>query len=340
MKSITTFLLVLGGTLPLLAIDVSVTVLDEDSQPLSDAAVEALYAPLNDPQYASLQLREGRTDGKGRFSYEIGKDRQLVRLSVIKQGYCDADADHRHDLGGIPPKTTHLITLPKNVSGIPLCYKDVHLSEGKGTFTTKTWVGFDFQVGEPVAPWGKGKIADVLIKNDGARIGWAYDEAQIERYRRDDIHRLLSDFEFNTIYARFQGTTEIAFKSPGAGIMRSPAFWPYAQIKMPPLAPAEGYTDGLRLEYDTRIYPSVQLEFTGFYFRVRAKLGSDGKVTSAHYAKIQGRIASGYGWVSFRYYYNPVADDRRLVLDPEHNLLKPGPGAKVDEVIRYRASER
>jgi hypothetical protein len=51
-------------------------------------------------------------------------------------------------------------------------------------------------------------------------------------------------------------------------------------------------------------------------------------------------IASGYGWVSFRYYYNPVADDRRLVFDPERNLLKPGPGAGFDEVIRYRTYER
>jgi len=333
-------LLALGGTLPLRAVDVSVTVLDERGLPLSDAVVEALYAPLNDPQYASLLLREGRTDSKGRFSYEIGKDRQMVRLTINKQGYCDADADQRHDLGGIPPKSVHIITLPENVSGIPLHYKDVHLSEGKGTFITKTWVGFDFQVGEPVAPWGKGKIADVRIRNDGGLIGWAYDESQIERYRRDDIHRLLSDFEFSTIYGRFKGVTELAFESPGAGIMRSPAFWPYAQIKMPPLAPAEGYADGLRLEYDTRVYPSVQLDFTGYYFRVRAKLGSDGKVTSAHYAKIQGRITSGYGWVSFRYYYNPVADDRRLVLDPERNLLKPGPGAGFDEVIRYRTYER
>ena len=122
--------------------------------------------------------------------------------------------------------------------------------------------------------------------------------------------------------------------------MRSPAFWPYAQIKMPPLAPAEGYADGLRLEYDTRIYPSVQLEFTGFYFRVRAKLGSDGKVTSAHYAKIQGRIASGYGWVSFRYYYNPVADDRRLVLDRKRNLLQPPAGTTGVELTRYDPYER
>jgi hypothetical protein len=340
MRYLATLLLALGGTLPLCAVDVSVTVLDERGRPLSDAVVEALYAPLNDPQYVSLQLRAGRTDGKGRFSYEIGKDRQMVRLTVSKQGYCDADADHRHDLGGIPPKPIHVITLPKKVSGIPLLYKDVHLSEGKGTFTTKTWVGFDFQVGEPIAPWGKGKIADIRIRNDGARIGWAYDEAQIERYRRDDIHRLLSDFEFSTIYGRFQGVTELAFESPGAGVMHSPAFWPYAQIKMPPLAPAEGYADGLRLEYDTRVYPNVQREFTGYYFRVRAKLGSDGKVTSAHFAKIQGRIASGYGWVSFRYYYNPVADDRRLVLDPERNLLKPPLGARFDEVIRYRTYER
>jgi len=340
MRSVATFLLALGGTLPLRAVDVSVTVLDESGQPLSDAVVEALYAPLNDPQYVSLQLREGRTDGKGRFSYEIGKDRQMVRLTVNKQGYCDADADHRHDLGTIPPRPTHIITLPKKVSGIPLCYKDIHLSEGKGTFTTKTWVGFDLQVGEPVTPWGKGKIADFRIKNDGVRIGWAYDEAQIERYRRDDIHRLLSDFEFSTLYGRFQGVTELTFESPGTGIMRSPAFWPYAQIKMPPLAPAEGYADGLRLEYDTRVYPNAQLQYTGFYLRVRAKLGSDGKVASAHYAKIQGRIASGHGWVSFRYYYNPAEDDRRLVLDPERNLLKPAPGAKVDEALRYRASER
>ena len=340
MRYVAALLLALGGTQPLRAVDVSVTVLDESGQPLSGAIVEALYAPLNDPQYASLQLRAGQTDGKGRFRYEIGKDRQMVRLTVNKQGYCDADADHRHELGSIPPKPNHVITLPKNVSGIPLCYKDVHLSEGKGTFTTKTWVGFDFQAGEPLAPWGKGKTADVLIKNDGAQIGWAFDEAQIERYRRDDIHRLLSDFEFNTIYGRFQGVTEFAFESPGAGIMRSPVFWPYAQIKMPPSAPAEGYADGLRLAYDTRVYPSAQQEFTGVYFRVRAKLGSDGKVASAHYAKIQGRIASGYGWVSFRYYYNPVADDRRLVFDPERNLLRPAPGAKLDEVLRYRASER
>jgi hypothetical protein len=44
--------------------------------------------------------------------------------------------------------------------------------------------------------------------------------------------------------------------------------------------------------------------------------------------------------LAFRYYYNPVENDRRLVFDPERNLLKPLPGARFDEIIRHRASER
>ena len=61
---------------------------------------------------------------------------------------------------------------------------------------------------------------------------------------------------------------------------------------------------------------------------------------SAHYAKIQGPIRSGYGWVSFRYYYNPVADDRRLVMDLEKNLLKAPVGTPDRELHRYRPYER
>jgi len=49
-------------------------------------------------------------------------------------------------------------------------------------------------------------------------------------------------------------------------------------------------------------------------------------VISAHYAKIQGAIRCGYGAITFRYYYNPVADDRRLVMDRKSNLLQPTAG--------------
>jgi hypothetical protein len=44
--------------------------------------------------------------------------------------------------------------------------------------------------------------------------------------------------------------------------------------------------------------------------------------------------------VSFRYYYNPVADDRRLVLDRKSNLLQPPPGTEGVELTRYDPYER
>jgi len=44
--------------------------------------------------------------------------------------------------------------------------------------------------------------------------------------------------------------------------------------------------------------------------------------------------------VAFRYYYNPVADDRRLVMDKKLNLLQPLPGTPGSERVRYIPYER
>jgi hypothetical protein len=44
--------------------------------------------------------------------------------------------------------------------------------------------------------------------------------------------------------------------------------------------------------------------------------------------------------VSFRYYYNPVADDRRLVMDRKSNLLQPPAGTTGVELTRYDPYER
>ena len=109
---------------------------------------------------------------------------------------------------------------------------------------------------------------------------------------------------------------------------------------MPALAPTEGYTSVIEIPYATLPYPSFQDDYVGYYLRVRTKLGPDGRVISAHYAKIQGAIRCGYGAITFRYYYNPVADDRRLVLDRNRNLLQPPAGTTGVELTRYDPYER
>jgi hypothetical protein len=60
---------------------------------------------------------------------------------------------------------------------------------------------------------------------------------------------------------------------------------------------------------------------------------------SAHYAKIHGRIEAGPGRVSFRFYYNPRAGDRRLAFDLRKNLLRPSSGATPAEQERFQAFE-
>ena len=318
----------------------SALTLDEDRRPIASANVEAVFSRINDPRTSSLRTFEGKTSADGTFKWEADEDMCLIRLRAHKSGHFEADADHRHGLGVVPSIQEQVLTLPRENLGIGLCYKDVLLRADSGTLPSKTWVGFDFASGEALPPWGKGQTADIKIWNEGEQVGWTQEAETIEMFRKDPELARLSEAKFAEIYGWFQGVTRIRCDEPGAGIMRSPSFWPYSPLKMPPVAPPDDVAASLELPYSTLPYPAARDDYVGFYLRLRPKLGPDGKVISAHYAKIQGPIRSGYGWVAFRYYYNPAADDRRLVMDLEKNLLKPPAGTPERELHRYRPYER
>ena len=327
-------------TTTLLSRDYTLTVVDESHQPMQDVAVSALFSRMNDPRFSSMRSFEGKTDGQGVFRFKAGDEMYLDRLRAAKEGYFDADVTEVHGMGKVPSDLTHLITLPRETDGIPLCYKEVQLRTPNGTLPRKTWVGFDFAIGDVVAPWGRGQVTDIRFWNEGEQVGWTASGETVERFRKDKDHAHLSEEEFNGMYGSFRGVTKVSCAQPGDGIIRSPAFWPYCQLKMPAIAPAEGYVNTLEIPYATLPHPSYQDDYLGYYLRVRTKLGPDGKAISAHYAKIQGAIWCGYGAINFRYYYNPVADDRRLVLDRQRNLLQPPPGAPGMERVRYIPYER
>lgn len=329
-----------AGVVALAGVEFSVLTIDDARQPIEGATIEAVFSRINDPRTSSLRAHEGKTSSKGVFHWDAGEDMCLIRLRARKAGYFEADADHRHGLGVVPSITQQVITLPRENSGVGLCYKDVWLSAESGTLPVKTWVGFDFGAGEVLPPWGKGQTADISIWNEGGQVGWTQEDATIEAFRKDPELARLSEAKFAELYGWFQGVTRIRCDEPGAGIMRSPSFWPYSPLKMPPEAPADIYAASMEIPYSTLPYPTAHHDHVGFYLRIRPKLGPDGKVSSAHYAKIQGPIRSGYGWVAFRYYYNPVADDRRLVMDLEKNRLKPPAGTPERELHRYRPYER
>lgn len=326
--------------LTLTARDYTLTVVDEADRPLADVAVLALFGRINDPRLSSMRTFEGRTDPAGVFRFQARDEMCLERLKAEKAGYFAADVTEIHGLGKAPSDLAHRITLPHETAEIPLCYKEVRLRTLEGKLPRRTWVGFDFAIGDVVAPWGRGQVSDLRFRSDGEQVGWTEPAETIESFRKDAAHAHLSEAEFDAMYGSYRGVTQVSCERPGDGIVRSPAFWSYCQLKMPALAPAEGYVAALEIPYATLPISSDPDDHIGYYLRVRTRLAPDGKILSAHYAKIQGAIRCGYGAVTFRYYYNPTPDNRRLVMDRKRNLLQPPPGTAGPEQTLYVPYER
>jgi len=317
----------------------TITLIDESGRPLAGATVEATLSRSNDPRYSSMRSFEGVTGATGTFRFKAEEDMCLIRLRANKVGHIEADADRRHGLG-FPSTPNHTFTLPREVEGVPLAYKEVRLFASDAKLPPKTWIGFDLAKGDLVAPRGVGEISDILIWYEGIQTGWTMPIEDIEAMRKNFQHARQTDGEFALSYGAFSGLTRIKLDPPGSGIQRSPEFWDYSALKMPPLAPLNGYSEQLELPFRHGSPSGEQDKQVGFYLRLRPRHDASGKLISAHYAKIQGRIQAGYGWLVFRYYYNPVANDRRLVFDPQRNVLKPALGAASPDLGRYQTNER
>jgi hypothetical protein len=149
----------------------------------------------------------------------------------------------------------------------------------------------------------------------------------------------MDDQEWAEAYGHFRGTLRVSFPRRGDGLRASPAFWGYCRLKMPSLAPTDGYVSEMTLPFDTHPGAESSQAIPGYYLRLRSRLGGDGQPTSAHYAKIQGRIDVSPGRVTFRFYYNPRAGDRRLAFDLRNNLLRPAPASTPEERERLSAYE-
>lgn len=325
-------------SLRLRALEYTITMLDEEGHPLAGAMVAATLSRSNDPRTSSMRSFEGVTGAAGIFRFEAEDDMCLIRLRAHKAGHVEADADRRHGLG-FPPTPHHTLTLPSQVDGVPLAYKEVRLFSSDLRYPPRSWIGLDLAKGELVAPRGNGEVSDLLIAYDGVQTGWTLPVEDIEGIRKSPEHARRTDDEFAFLFGTFNGLTRIKLGPTGAGILRSPQFWDYAGLKMPPLAPLKGYLDQLELPFPSS--PSVDGgRRTGYYLRLRPRHDAAGKLTSAHYAKIQGGIETGYGWIVFRYYYNPTPNDRRLVFDPKRNVLKPAPGAPPSNLGLYETNER
>jgi len=300
-----------------------IIVRDEVGRGLPGAKVEAVLTPPDDPRLASVVAFAGASDPTGCFRFTADDRLILTRVRVGLTGFHGADVDHRHGLGRPTDSTELTLTLPRVTELVPLRYREVSLHR----LPSGKQIGFDAEAGDAVAPWGKGKVTDFSFRIESEQVGWTESAETLAALRRTAEGVRMDEQEWAETYGRFRGRLHLSFPRPGDGIRTTPSFWPYCLLKMPAVAPDVGYAQDKSLEYDTLPMADEALDLTGYYLRLRTRLSPDGMPASAHYAKIHGRIGVGPGRVTFRLYYNPRADDRRLAFDPDRNLLRPsGPG--------------
>ncbi len=160
-------------------------------------------------------------------------------------------------------------------------------------------VGFDLERGDWVAPYGKGRVSDMIF--------------------------------FVQKTSGISGATcEISFSNKGDGIQEFvPDQSTGSEFIFPYLAPTNNYsesmcrekvyTDEYGLKFRTNAKPDAEINHL---FRVRTILDAKGNVQQACYGRIKGELrVSSNGKLYFKYWFNPVPNERSLEYSGE-NLLK------------------
>lgn len=321
-------IVLLGLLGQLLGNEVKMRVVDDAGSAVAGAAVEVLFVNHN-----GSDVKKGTSGKDGEYAAS-GRGNNSVMIRAAKAGYypvqverLSKDADH--DIA---------VVLPRVINPIQLYVLRVDDDQVIVFPIQKEWIGFDLEVADWVAPHGKGKTADFLLRfrNEFRGLEESYSRTMDERIAS---HKRLLGFakeewtmdKFKTHEGKWDGLVEMSFPGEGDGIMEAKSFIGYSPMKLPHLAPEDGYLSAWKRmvnNYDGIILPKN----TGFFLRTRVKRDQQGKIITANYSKFVGRMdaRASTGQIEFLYYFNPVPNDRNLEFDPKRNLFpEDKPGARV-----------
>ena len=152
--------------------------------------------------------------------------------------------------------------------------------------------GYDFQLGDWVAPHGKGKTIDI------------YFTVTFKKEENGD----------------FDSSIEVTFPNEGDGMI----YFEHnlregSEFASDYFAPENGYKKRKllrRFQKDGKITSEINRQTGNYYLRLRTVLNDKGEIESANYAKIYG------DFMYFTYYFNPTPNDRNIEFDASKNLFK------------------
>jgi hypothetical protein len=322
MKPLHFFLLLLCARL--LGYDVRVRVVDEAGASVAGAAVAVLFI-----NYNGCDAKKGMSGSGGEYAAS-GSGNNSVMIRVEKPGYYPAQLENLskgkdHDVE---------VVLPRIIKPIPLYVlridsSRIHADEDVIFPLQSQWIGFDLEAADWVEPHGKGKTADFLLRFKNEFKGWrdsiAGDVDALMAESRDLAKLRKEEWtmdKFKMRAGKWDGLVEMSFPGDGEGILQESRFLAYSPMKLPHLAPEDGYSPTWNREVSN--YRSTTLEGdTGFFLRTRVKRDQQGRIISANYTKFIGKlhVRAYNGRLEFIYYFNPTPNDRNLEFDPKKNLF-------------------
>jgi len=161
-------------------------------------------------------------------------------------------------------------------------------------------IGFDLEVADFVAPYGKGMSSDFIFT-------------------------LSNQDATNTTQKPTESTLSISFPNKGDGI-QSVISLPLNQgsaLRLPRFAPEGGYEPTLVKKHSQVWVHGLLQNNQNYFFRVRTVLDEKGQIKSALYGKIDGAVQFwDNGGIVFTYYLNPTPNDRNMEFDPKKNLFQ------------------
>jgi hypothetical protein len=280
----------------------TVHVIGEDGQPIPGVNATFMF---NEAAVGFGKLTEvsAITDNNGTFTVEGYSENGVIGTKthgLNKDGYYDGGVNAGHpfytikDGHWLPWGQTYTTVLRRVGTPIPLYARKV----GIGVPASGTPVGYDLEEGDWVAPYGSGKVTDLLV---------TVTNLQYRSNNDSDV------------------SATISFPNDGDGIqeVKLPEEFANSMFIWPREAPVTGYQSKLearRLWLNTQAGKTQNIttsnENQAHFFRVRTVKQGD-QIVSGIYGKIKGGIGIGPGdgksaAIGFTYYLNPTPNDRNL----------------------------
>ena len=274
---------------------ITVKVVAESGNPIAAADVSVGFNQGGDAWVGEGKSESisGVSDTNGLFSAQA-RCAGHIGIRVDKEGYYRSFSDY--DYPGTyqnkkrwePWNPTNRVVLKEIKNPIPMYVKSVRAVIPE----LNKKIGFDLEKGDWVAPYGKGVISDfIFYATYKERSDYDYDYSLLLTFPNDadGIQTVPSD------QVHYQSKFKSDYCAPRDGYNSK---WEQYRIRRP----QEGETNNVDRGRQ-------------YYFRVRTKMNTEGKVAEALYGKIHG------DFLDFTYYFNPTPNDRNLEFDPDKNLF-------------------